>query len=83
MWSLSDSHCRGGPHLQRVTTPALVVQSTADVGVFPSDAHQIHDALASADKQLVWTEGDHYLEHPAGARVEVADLLTAWIHART
>ena len=45
MWSLRDSHCRGAPHLQRITQPALVVQSTADTGVFPSDAQAIYDAL--------------------------------------
>jgi pimeloyl-ACP methyl ester carboxylesterase len=82
MWSLRDSQCQGAPHLRRVTTPALVVQSTADVGVFPSDAQIIHDALASPDKDLVWIEGDHYLENPGNARGDVADLLTSWIAVR-
>ena len=60
-----------------------MVQSTGDVGVIPSDAQIIHDALASTDKGLVWMEGDHYLESPSGARDEVADLLTGWIADRT
>ena len=30
-----------------ITVPSLVVQSLADRGVFPSDAHAIHDALAA------------------------------------
>jgi len=83
MWSLRDSQCQGVPHLQRIDTPALVVQSTADVGVFPSDAQIIHDALASPDKDLVWIVGDHYLESPANARNDVADLLSSWVGART
>ena len=47
MWSLETSQCRGAPHLERITVPSLVVQSLADRGVFPSDAHAIHDALAA------------------------------------
>ena len=83
MWSLKDSHCSGAPHLQRITQPALVIQSKADTGVFPSDAQAIYDALGSADKTLEMIPGDHYLENPADARDGVADLITAWLEART
>ncbi len=79
MWSRRHSLCRGAPHLARITDPALVVQSTADVSVFPSDATGIFEALASPDKQLAWVPGAHYLESPPGARDEVADLLSGWI----
>lgn len=79
MWSLDDSFCRGAPHLGRITTPALVIQSDADTGVFPSDAHQIHDALASPDKTLEFMAGDHYLEPPGGGRDEAADRISGWL----
>lgn len=82
MWSLRDSQCRGAPHLQRITVPSLVVQSTADVGVFPSDTRMIYDNLASSDKTIEFITGDHYLEHPEGARDTCADLLAAWVSAR-
>ena len=82
MWSLKDSHCRGAPHLERITQPALVVQSTGDTGVFPSDARAIYDALASDDKQLEMIPGDHYLESPANARDEVADLIASWLQSK-
>jgi esterase/lipase len=78
MWSLEESQCRGAPHLARIDVPALVVQSLADTGVFPSDAHAIHDALGSRDKTLELIAGDHYLEDP-GARDTVADLIAAWV----
>jgi hypothetical protein len=81
MWSLRTSQCTGAPHLGRITVPSLVVQSLADRGVFPSDAHAIHDALAAEDKALELVPGEHYFE--TGGRDEVADLLTAWIGART
>jgi pimeloyl-ACP methyl ester carboxylesterase len=81
MWSLETSQCRGAPHLERITVPSLVVQSLADRGVFPSDAHAIHDALASKDKSLELVPGEHYFEDTGPD--QVADLLAAWIHART
>lgn len=81
MWSLKDSHCRGTPHLNRITQPALVIQSTGDTGVFPSDARSIFDELAATDKYLEMITGDHYLETPATARDHVADLIASWLSA--
>lgn len=83
MWSLEHSDCRGGPHLARVEVPSLVVQSSADQGVFPSDGRALHDALAAEDTTLVENlAGDHYLLAPDGARDEVADLIAGWIAER-
>ena len=82
MWSLSDSFCRGAPHLNRIDEPALVVQSTADAGVFPSDAEAIFETLASADKTLEMVPGDHYLTTPDNARDDVADLIAGWLQDR-
>jgi acetyl esterase/lipase len=81
MWSLESSQCRGAPHLARVAVPSLVVQSTADRGVFPSDARAIVEALGAADKGLELVPGEHYFED--GGRPEVADLVAAWIEARS
>ena len=77
MWSLETSQCQGAPHFARITVPSLVVQSLADRGVFPSDAHAIHDALAAHDKRLELIGGEHYFE--TGGRNDVADLLASWI----
>lgn len=82
MWSLAESQCRGAPHLGRIRAPSLVIQSTADTGVFPSDARAIHDALAAEDKTLEMMPGDHYLTEPDGAREEVADRIDAWLRPR-
>jgi pimeloyl-ACP methyl ester carboxylesterase len=78
MWSLRESFCRGAPHLARITVPALVIQSMADTGVFPSDARAIQDALGSTDKTLHFITGDHYLEQPPNARDVAADMIAAW-----
>jgi pimeloyl-ACP methyl ester carboxylesterase len=81
MWSLRTSQCRGEPHLRRIRVPSLVVQSLADRGVFPSDARAIYDALQVEDKALELVPGEHYFE--TGGRDDVADLVAAWIGART
>lgn len=77
MWSLRESQCTGEPHLTRIEIPALVVQSNADRGVFPSDAHAIHAALGSTDRRLDLVPGEHYFED--GGRDDVADLIVSWI----
>ena len=82
MWSLEASDCRGAPHLARLRVPALVLQSTADTGVFPSDAQAIYGALGSEDKALVMIPGDHYLTEPAGAREAAADHIDRWLKER-
>jgi fermentation-respiration switch protein FrsA (DUF1100 family) len=82
MWSLETSGCRGAPHLERIEIPALVIQSTADTGVFPSDARTIHEHLASPDKRLDFIPGDHYLQDPPTARDQVADRIVGWLEER-
>ena len=77
MWSLTEAQCNGSQHLPRVTVPALVVQSLADRGVFPSDARAIHDALGSKEKRLELVPGEHYFED--GGRDDVADLIAGWL----
>ncbi len=79
MWSLRESHCRGAPHLARITQPALVIQSSGDTGVFPSDAQAIYDALGATDKTLHMITGDHYLENPGDARDKAADMIADWV----
>jgi pimeloyl-ACP methyl ester carboxylesterase len=82
MWSLRTSQCTAAPHLGRITVPSLVVNATADTGVYESDAQGLFDALASPDKQFATINADHYLLEPAGARTEAADLIAAWLSSR-
>jgi len=82
MWSLKTSKCRGRDHLAKFNLPALVVQGTGDMGVFPSDAHTIYDAIGSKDKTLKLIPGAHYFEDSMAHRERVADLVVDWISAR-
>jgi pimeloyl-ACP methyl ester carboxylesterase len=83
MWSLETSKCQGGAQLAKIDLPALVVQSTADMGVFPSDARGVFEALASADKTLELIAGAHYFEDSEVNREAMVDLVSGWIKART
>jgi len=82
MWSLETSQCRSEQHLAALTMPALVIQATADSGVFPSDAAQIYGQIAAADKTRIDLPGDHYFRDPPDARDAVADAMAAWIADR-
>ncbi len=82
MWSLETSNCQGPPQLAKLSLPALVVQSTADMGVFPSDAKKIHASLAGADKTLELIPGAHYFEDSQASRTRAIDLMAGWISAR-
>jgi pimeloyl-ACP methyl ester carboxylesterase len=82
MWSLRTSQCIAAPHLARITLPSLVVHATADACVYDSDARALYDAIAATDKRLEFIRADHYLQEPAGAREQAADLIAAWVSAR-
>ena len=83
MWSLETSKCQGAPHLAKFDTPALVVQGLADTGVFPSDARSIYEHIGSEDKALHLVKGAHYFEDALEERVATADLMAAWIEAKS
>ena len=55
--------------------------ASGDAGVFTSQAQELYDAIASADKRLEHLPGDHYFQEPANARDDVADLIASWVAA--
>jgi pimeloyl-ACP methyl ester carboxylesterase len=83
MWSLRTSQCIAAPHLARITLPSLVVHATADACVYDSDARALYDAIAATDKRLEFIRADHYLQEPGGGRQQAADLIAAWVSARS
>ena len=83
MWSLEDSPCQAAPHLARLTVPTLLIEATADSGVFPSDGEALLGAVAAADKTKLTMAGDHYFLQPEGARDQVADAIAEWVAERS
>ncbi|WP_293380919.1 hypothetical protein [Phenylobacterium sp. SCN 70-31] len=82
MWSLETSKCQGKPHLEKFSEPALVVQGTADTGVFPQDARDIYSFLGSKDKTLELIPGAHYFEDSPEVRNAAATLICDWAKVR-
>ena len=82
MWSLAESKCRGAPNLARVSCPALVVQSTADQGCYPSDARDdlrrsgVRPTSGSSSCPATTTSCD-----PPDGRDSVADLIADWLRS--
>jgi hypothetical protein len=82
MWSLETAQCRGAAHLRNIRVPALVVQSTSDQGVFPSDAREIFDSLGAEDRSLEFVRGAHYFEGDESALQDVVELIADWTTKR-
>lgn len=68
--------------LARTSVPVLVMQSTADQGVFPADARSLYEAVPQADKELVWIEqGLHFFTGQPDLQREVVDRAVTWLEA--
>lgn len=73
--------------LPHITVPTVVINFTADRGVYPEDADEMLSLSASDDKQLHLVDGEHFglpvegLGDPA-PRETVARLLSGWLQER-
>lgn len=79
MWSLQKSKCRLEPYTAVFTVPTLVIQGTADAGVFPSDAKRIFDSIKVEDKELRMIPGSHFFDRSQEERDAVTNLVFDWI----
>lgn len=78
MWSLQESQVRFELIASDFSLPTLVVQSTGDVGVFPSIAKNIFDMVGSRDKELRFIPGEHFFEDGQDNLEAAADLIANW-----
>ena len=78
MWSLETSRCQSAEHLAKFDVPTLVVQGTADEGVFPRDARGIYDLVGTPHKELRMVPGAHYLEGSDSDRRNAATIIFDW-----
>jgi hypothetical protein len=85
-WSGLSSNASVPANAPKVDVPAIVCGYTGDNGVFREDAKLIFDSLASADKELVEVEGDHYGFPLAGSdawgRDRAIPAIVDWLRAR-
>ncbi|KAH8731612.1 Alpha/Beta hydrolase protein [Phaeosphaeriaceae sp. PMI808] len=62
LWSLQESKIKFEVFAANWNIPTAVIQGTADVGVFNSDARSIFDSLVTEDKELHFVPGGHYFD---------------------
>lgn len=83
MWSIEESKSRFELQAASFSLPTLVVQCTADVGVFPSMAHHIFDLVGTKDKELRLIPGAHFFEDGQENLDSCADLIVEWTKSVT
>ncbi|HEX6548018.1 MAG TPA: alpha/beta fold hydrolase [Candidatus Dormibacteraeota bacterium] len=73
-WSLDDSEAAAESNLARCRVPVLIIQGTADQGIFPSDTQALVAAVPQAD--LHWIRGGtHYFWNQPDHQRQVYDLI--------
>lgn len=78
MWSLEDSKSRFELQAATFSLPTLVVQSTADIGVFPSMAQGIYDSIGSSEKEIKFIPGAHFFEDGQESLDNLTNVITDW-----
>jgi alpha-beta hydrolase superfamily lysophospholipase len=82
-FGLSSTNALAEPNLARTSVPVLVVQGTADQGVFNTDARALFDAAGTADKTLHWSEGGlHFFAGQPDHQAAVLDEIDNWLTER-
>ena len=78
MWSLEESKSRFELQAAAFSLPTLVVQSTADIGVFPSMAQGIYDSVGSKNKEIKFIPGSHFFEDSQESLDNLRDVISEW-----
>jgi pimeloyl-ACP methyl ester carboxylesterase len=84
-WSLDDANGDGVRAAREVSVPVLSIYNSADNICTPSYAYELHDALASADKEIHRIDGatHYYLEPGQKERlIEAVDCCSTWLAER-
>jgi pimeloyl-ACP methyl ester carboxylesterase len=82
MWSLKDSKIKFDVFAANWNIPSIVIQGTADAGVYNSDARSIFDNIVTEDKELHFVSGGHYFDESPEYIIVVLDLITKWVDKR-
>ncbi|KAK5311539.1 hypothetical protein LTR93_011692 [Exophiala xenobiotica] len=79
MWSLEESKCKLEPYAAAFSLPTLVVQSTGDTGVYPSDARHVYDIIATKDKELELIPGGHFFDESQKSLDGIIQVIGDWV----
>jgi fermentation-respiration switch protein FrsA (DUF1100 family) len=61
------------PNLKLISLPVLVVNSTADSGIWPSEGQAAFDAVVSKDKEKILIVGGEHSLQPDGPKAGARD----------
>jgi len=82
-FGLDSSNALAEPNLARISVPTLVLQGTADEGIYPADARALADAVGSADKELrMIPRGRHFFSDQPELQQDTLESIAAWIADR-
>jgi hypothetical protein len=85
-WSGLSTRVNMHQDIGKVVQPLLVINFEADVTILPYVAQGAFANAASADKQLVHIEADHFAFKPSGPReagiAETGQAVTGWLAER-
>ncbi|MDQ6773401.1 MAG: nitroreductase family protein [Candidatus Dormibacteraeota bacterium] len=71
------------PSLAVSSVPVLLLQGTADQGIFPSDTESLFAASGTDDRELQWIPGGtHYFANQPSHQADVYDRITQWLARR-
>lgn len=82
-WGTDTSNALADKHIVHCSVPLLVIQSTADQGVFSSDVQLVYEAATVRDKQLRWLQGGtHFLIGQPDLTSEMFQIIDDWLRER-
>jgi alpha-beta hydrolase superfamily lysophospholipase len=82
-FGLETSNASTAPNLARVTVPVLIVQGTADEGIYPADAKALREACGSKDTTLHWvTDGSHFFAGQPEIQARTLEFMARWFDER-
>jgi alpha-beta hydrolase superfamily lysophospholipase len=83
------SNARMWENLGKISAPVLVVNSSADPGIHPSEHHKAFESAASKDKEKAWIIGGNHSFLPEGPkagegdqREQTVDVISNWLGKR-
>jgi pimeloyl-ACP methyl ester carboxylesterase len=82
-WGIDTSQALAEANITACTVPLLIIQGTADQGVFNTDVQRVFDAATMPDRQLQWLRGGtHFFAGQPELATQMYQLISHWLAER-
>ena len=82
-WGIDTSQALADRNLAECGVPLLMIQGTADQGVFNSDVQRVYDAATMPDRQIQWLKGaNHFFVGQPQLASEMYGRVADWLEER-